>query len=457
MSLPEGYFKKWKPTQDVICGSMSGAYYSIPKISSELRKGLTMVEPTLRIGFLTPEYPTESYSGGIGSYVRQMAHSLVGLGQSVVVLLCVSSNEGLTWDGPVAIHRVRTSRFAEHLPAPLGKRSGLISARQLARLAAKLRLDVLEAPEFSGLTAFLSLMAPPDLRVVLRLHTGSTICRSLDKHWTSSVKQLINNKLQDWLEARAINTANTVTAISQATVDLTRQMLGIHRNDFHVTPNPVNDLFFSGINEAQVTKEPLVFFAGRLQWLKGPDVLIRALPLLLDRHPNVRLCLAGGDTNTAPGGNSMLTYLSGLIPEKARARVEFTGVLGPEQLLQRYHQATVCVFPSRWEGFGLVAAEAMAAGRPVVVSDAPGFLEVVRNGVTGLLTKREDPEDLAMTIGMLLGDSNRRKALGAAAGSVALSQFRGSIVAKEMMTIYRSPAPSATIPRRSEAILVKQR
>jgi glycogen(starch) synthase len=404
-----------------------------------------MVERSLRIGFLTPEYPTEGYSGGIGSYVRQMAHSLANLGHSSSVLLAVPSSEGgLKFDGPIPIHPVSTSGLAGRLPAPLGKRSGVMFARRLAAVAKELNLDLLEAPEYAGLTAFLSLVKPPGLHVVIRLHTCSSICRHLDHHPYLSVKNRLKQTLHDWLERRAIQTADSVTAISSATVDLTKRMLRVDRDDIRVTPNPVSDLFFSPAAAGPVSSEPLVLFAGRMEWRKGPDLLIKALPILLERHPNARFCFAGGDTDTGPAGTSMLAYLSSLIPEQARARVEFTGFLTPELLLKKYRQASVCVFPSRWEGFGLVAAEAMACGKAVVVSDTSGFRELVTDRVTGLFAKREDPEALAAVIGVLLSDSHLRQTLGAAASGEAVARWHGTAVGTSILRVYREAMTEPT-------------
>ncbi len=396
-----------------------------------------MPQRSLRIGFLTPEYPTEEYNGGIGSYVRQMAHSMVGLGQSASVLLCVSSGEGITWDGPVQICRLAVPEIASHLPQPLGKRSGLIFARHLAERARDLNLDLLEAPEFSGLTAFLSLVKPHDLKVAVRLHECSAICRSFDRNHLGSIEGRIRNRLQDWLERRAIETADSVTAISEATTHLTKKMLRLRRDDFRVTPNPVGDLFFSPAEDGPTSGEPLVLFAGRLQWKKGPDLLVRAVPALLKRHPNARFCLAGGDTNTGPAGTSMFAYLLSLVSGHARTRVEFTGFLKPEQLLKKYHEATVCVFPSRWEGFGLAAAEAMACGKPVVVSDAPGFRELICDGVTGIFAKGEDVAALASAIDGLLCDPQLRQSLATAGRDVVFKRSHGSAVGRSTLSVYR--------------------
>jgi glycosyltransferase involved in cell wall biosynthesis len=397
-----------------------------------------MLDRPLRIGFLTPEYPTEGYSGGIGSYVRQMAHSLVKLGQSVFVLLCVPSGDGATkYDGPIPIYTVGVSEFASRFPLPLGKRSGIIFARRLAVLAEKLNLDLLEAPEYAGLTAFMNLVKPPGLHVVVRLHTCSAICRSLDNHPPGSIKSGLKHSLQDWLERRAIQTADSVTAISSATVNLTKKRLGLGRDDFRVTPNPVNDLFFSPTQTGPASSELLVLFVGRLEWRKGPDLLIKALPPLLKHHPKTRFCFAGGDTDSGPVGTSVLAYLSSLIPEQARAHVEFTGFLKPEHLLEKYHEAAVCVFPSRWEGFGLVAAEAMACGKAVVVSDTPGFRELISDGVTGLFANGDDSQALASAVDVLLSDSRLRQTLGAAASANMCARFHGNAVGKSILGVYR--------------------
>ena len=403
-----------------------------------------MVERPLRIGFLTAEYPTEGYSGGIGSYVRQMSHSLVELGHSVFVLLCVPSGEvEPKYDGPVPVYTVGMSEFASRIPLPVGKRSGIIFARRLAVLAERLSLDLLEAPEYGGLTAFLNLVKPRALHVVVRLHTCSAICRSLDNHPLGSIKGRLRHGLQDWLERRAIQTADSVTAISNATVDRTQRTLGLVRNDFRVTPNPVNDVFFSPKQAVRASNGPLVLFAGRLEWRKGPDLLIRALPRLLEHHPNTQFCFAGGDTNSGPAGTSVLSYLSSLIPEHARAQVEFAGFLKPEELVKKYQDAAVCVFPSRWEGFGLVAAEAMACGTAVVASDTSGFRELISDGVTGLLARGDDPQALASTVDSLLRNSHLRQSIGSAASGDVSARFRGKAVGKSLLRIYREVIAAA--------------
>jgi glycosyltransferase involved in cell wall biosynthesis len=132
----------------------------------------------------------------------------------------------------------------------------------------------------------------------------------------------------------------------------------------------------------------------------------------------------------------MLAYLSTLVPEQSRARVEFAGHLTQDQLLKKYHQARVCVFPSR-DGFGLVPAEAMACGKPIVVSDVMGSRDVITDGETGLVARGDDPASLACAVDRLLSDTLLREKIGAAAQQFAREHFHGSVVAKSMVDVYR--------------------
>lgn len=402
-----------------------------------------MAERPMRIGFLTTEYPTEVYTGGIGSYVRQMAHSLVELGHSPFVLLSAPSDEGRSWDGPVPIYRVRVSGFASRLPEPLGKGASLIFARALARIANELNLDLLEAPEWGGLTAFLDLVKPPKLRVVVRLHTCSSIVRRINKSNPASMRERLDWRLRDWLEKRSILTADAVTAVSKAIGEETTRSLRLFRADFQVVPNLVSDSAFSLAEDLNEAANPVVLFIGRLEWRKGPDLLARALPAVLERQPSVLFRFVGMDTATGPGSTSMRSHLNSLLPRGTRSNVDFCGHLAPPQLEEALRRAAVCAFPSRYEGLPMVCLEAMAHGKAIVATDIPGFYELISDGETGMIVRREDPESLASALERLISDDLLRARLGSAAREAARSHFRGTVVAKSMLRVYRGSVTAA--------------
>lgn len=401
------------------------------------RYGDTGLKRPIRVGFLTPEYPSESYCGGIGVYVEQIASSLIARGHFAHVILCSGSDEfGHTTEG-VPVHRLV---YRKTKGAVLARISIAIAA---ARLARELRLDLIEAPDFGGLSAFLRLFCPPRCRVVVRLHTGSKICRLTDAKTNASLLRHFRNRVAEWLEKQAISSADYVTSVSRANRDMSCDVVGVKRADICVTPNPISPHFFESPDGQQSPESNIILFAGRLQWLKGPDLLVRAIPRILETYPDSRFYFAGGDTATAPGESSMLAYLRSLIPSEACGSVTFTGFLRPRQLRSLYRTASVCVFPSRWEGFGLVAAEAMACGKSIVVSSAPGFREFVSHNVNALVAGEDDPTRIAEAVVTLLSDTALRHRIEQAARETALTQFSPSVVGRRIEELYCSMCPTS--------------
>ncbi|WP_149203769.1 D-inositol-3-phosphate glycosyltransferase [Actinotalea subterranea] len=182
------------------------------------------------------------------------------------------------------------------------------------------------------------------------------------------------------------------------------------------------DLGPAGLASAQATArtelglaadEPLVLFAGRIQPLKAPDVLVRALAELGERgRPVPRLVLLGGPSG-ARHGLDELHALAARLGVADRVHVHPPVERG---LLARWFRAAdVVAVPSRSESFGLVAAEAQACGTPVVAAGVGGLRTVVADGVSGQLVRGHDPHRWARVLGDLLADPARRASLGAGA------------------------------------------
>lgn len=135
----------------------------------------------------------------------------------------------------------------------------------------------------------------------------------------------------------------------------------------------------------------------RLEPIKGMDLVMPAFAEVLKAHPEVRLLVVGDGT------------LRASMEEQAAAlgcadHIRFVGRQPQEQLSQWYRQMDIVLMPSRSEGFGLTAIEAMASGCVVVASDVGGLPEVVRDGICGLLHRTEDVADMASKISTLIGD-----------------------------------------------------
>lgn len=186
-----------------------------------------------------------------------------------------------------------------------------------------------------------------------------------------------------------------------------------------VAPGVDLDVFRSGRQaeaRARLGIDPdaaLVLFAGRIQPLKAPDVVIAAAARLLDDDPTLRgrlqVAVVGGASGT---GLDRPTALAELTTELGiDDHVRFVPTLPQSELADWYAAATVVCVPSYNESFGLVAIEAQACGTPVVAAHVGGLVTAVSDGVTGVLVDGHDPAHYAAAMRPLLVDPDLRDAM----------------------------------------------
>jgi D-inositol-3-phosphate glycosyltransferase len=150
----------------------------------------------------------------------------------------------------------------------------------------------------------------------------------------------------------------------------------------------------------------VVLFAGRIQPLKAPDVLLRAVAVLLDDDPWLRSRLVvpvvGGPSGTGLEHPESLAELAAQLGIDDVVR--FVPPVPPSELALWYAAATMVAVPSYNESFGLVAAEAQATGTPVVAAAVGGLTTVVADGRSGLLLDTHEPGDWATALRRILAD-----------------------------------------------------
>jgi D-inositol-3-phosphate glycosyltransferase len=176
---------------------------------------------------------------------------------------------------------------------------------------------------------------------------------------------------------------------------------GVDLSVFSSTPRRLARQALGIPSEAHV-----VLFAGRIQPLKAPDVLLHAVGVLLAESPELRsrvvVPIVGGPSGTGlehPESLAQLTTELGLDDV-----VRFVPPVAQRELAQWYSAASLVAVPSYNESFGLVAAEAQAAGTPVVAAAVGGLTTVVLDGVSGLLVDGHDPRDWAVALRRIIAD-----------------------------------------------------
>jgi len=218
---------------------------------------------------------------------------------------------------------------------------------------------------------------------------------------------------------RALCASDCIISISKFTAKRAADVNGIPLDKVHILHNCL-DPQFQPQSTLMSENAPLsLLTVARMslsEQYKGHDVVIRALPQLLQKFPDLVYNVVGdGD------GRPMLESLAA---EQSVARaVHFHGVVSEEELVRHYNEATIFVMPSRFEGFGFVFLEAMTYGKPVICGDEDASVEVVRDGETGLTVSPQSTPAVANAIETLLNNDDLRQTMGQRGNEVVTQEF----------------------------------
>ena len=191
---------------------------------------------------------------------------------------------------------------------------------------------------------------------------------------------------------RALAKVDRVTSVSKAELDVIRNCDITLLNNCVIIPNGVNIREIQGsLTSATALKgEFNLLFPGGAKFVKGGDLLVKALPKVKEQIANIHLYVAGNVPQNHP-----LRRIA--VDNKLENHVTFTGFLGIQEYRQLLNSVDLLVMPSREDAFGIVFLEAMALGKPVIGGNTGGIPEVIKNGRNGILVK-PDPDQIAEAI-----------------------------------------------------------
>jgi glycosyltransferase involved in cell wall biosynthesis len=353
--------------------------------------------------------------GGIGRHVAQTAEILAAHGADVTVVTSAEHrarhDELIAAGDPRVPDGVRFHWAAEPPPviAPFRSWFHAVSAAfsdAVLALARTRPIDLIEVEDYRGLGAVLTQAARagvPELAgitVAVRLHTSWEMTAVLDR-------APIDRAAASWvmaLERTSLRLADRLIVPTAATLRAYRRFYGDDVIDAPVAelapaaPAPDDDR--PAGDPPPAADGVRLLYVGRLQEVKGVRTLVQALRDL--DAPDVTLTLVGGDTDTGPGGSSMLAFLRREAGDDPR--ITFAERVTPAELAAVYDAHHVVIVPSRFESFGFVAREALARNRPVVVTPAGGLVDAVDDGVDGWRVPDLSVEALRATLERVLAD-----------------------------------------------------
>ncbi|RLI22428.1 glycosyltransferase family 1 protein [Candidatus Bathyarchaeota archaeon] len=410
----------------------------------------------MKIAVLVYEYPPKIV-GGLGTYATEITRKFVLLDHDVTVFT-MNDDEGSLptreiWRG-IEIHRPLHIDISDSLPDVVAedvKKWGrglkffskvlmynyLSASKLINELVRKdeFKFDIVVAHDWLSIIAGIAIKRELNLPLVFHVHStekGRTL---------GNGSEVISN-----LELRGGKTADMVVTVSSAMKEELRK-LGFPEEKIRVCYNGVDPEKYdpkkisreeiARIRQRYGLKEDdlMIFFIGRLVWVKGVDKLVMAMPHILNEVPNAKLVIVGvGD---------MRGYLEKLaenlkIEDNVKFRFEF---IPEEERIAHYAACDVAVFPSLYEPFGIVTLEAMSMEKPVVVGarGVSGMREiVVPSGPEqcGFHVNPYDPKDIAWGITNSIKDPAVKERLGKNGRKRVLENFTWDIVAKRTIELY---------------------
>ncbi len=220
------------------------------------------------------------------------------------------------------------------------------------------------------------------------------------------------------VEREAMLGAQRIIAFSGHERDAMARLYGADPAIVRLVPCGVDLGKFRPLDQKEVRKrlglngEKVLLYVGRVEPLKGLDLLVETAAQMEAEEENVRMMVVGGGGPGEPETDRVRRLAK---ERQVEGIIDFVGRVDHDELPLYYNAADVCVVPSYYESFGLVALESMACGTPVVASRVGGLPTIVHHGHTGYLKSWRCPEAFANSLEMIISSSDLQESMGAAA------------------------------------------
>lgn len=396
------------------------------------------------ICFLTREYPPTRV-GGVGRYIHQLATGFANLGYQVHVLTVSAGHATTDLEEGVWVHRIDWDYDAgvalvdgHRIPDRIWRYASAMLA-ELHSIAERRDILCVYAPiwDCEGIAVL------RDKKFPLIVGLQTTLHFWLDSHPELKADGQFMAQFGApmlALEAEILNGADALHSISAAIENEISKSYGLDiASRTTVIPLGLDDFSERPCVDPKAPARGIdtrILFVGRLEVRKGIDVLLDAIPPILERFPNCQFDIVGNDSIPHEDGKTFRQeFASRQISADVKKRVLFHGEVAEEELRGFYKACDIFVAPSRFESFGLIFVEAMMFGKPTIGCDVGGIPEVVAHESTGLLASPGSVVSLVACLDTLISRPELRCTYGAAGRQRYLSMFKSEAVVSKVETM----------------------
>ncbi|TRO63900.1 glycosyltransferase family 4 protein [Christiangramia sabulilitoris] len=374
----------------------------------------------MHIAFLTPEYPHQltGSSGGLGTSIKNLASSLCEKGVEVSVILYGQESEMEFEDAGISFYFLRQKRY---------KIGGWFFYRKYIKksinnLIRKKNIDVIEAPDWTGITALIDFKCS----LVIRLHgTDAYFCE-------------LEGRQQKWknriFEKKALEAADFLISVSRFTAEKTNEIFGINR-EYEIIPNSIETRSFVP-SDVEIVPGRILYF-GTIIRKKGVLELAEIFNKVIIQRPESDLVLIGNDVIDNFDNRSTFELFKNRLSKQAEEKMNYLGKVEYDKIKAYIQESAVVVLPSFAEALPMTWIEAMALEKALVTSDIGWAEEVMVDGETGFTVDPKNYDAYADRIIKLLDDGELRRKMGSSARKRVIENFAAEKVVEKNIEFYK--------------------
>lgn len=363
----------------------------------------------MHIAYLTSEFVTEEWHGGLATYLNNIA-SIMSEHGHVVTIITLSEQDGrISYKNNIEVVRVEADKIRSNKNT-VGRALDLSHNswklyQALIRENRKKKIDIVHAANFHAAGLFRCYSIP----TVVRVSSEASLVRQAAKYEFDYEAALKEKNLEDKLELWCVKQADAAFAPSRFCADVIQKKSGRKVSVIETPYFPEECVVDESVYRDKLLHKKYLLFNSTMSRLKGTHIGIQATEQLMAKYPDLHMVYAGYDYGLVQknGNIQKIAEILRRQNKKYEGRVIYLGHLSHEKLFPVIQNALACVLPSRVDNLPNSCIEAMSMGSVVIGTFGASFEQLIRNKENGLLIKRDSSASFIRAVEYLMSMSEQ--------------------------------------------------